>query len=151
VNKFVTAFVLMGLVAGAAVAAPDPGVWSTRLCLGGNLIMLNREGGGSAFLGGVAIRVDFDLGRAFILAPEASAGLGGWSAGGTLNIHVGPLFAGAGALVVGATKGGSSGEWGTNAFLKVHVGTRSFGTYLALSALFGDSIKGFGATIGYVF
>lgn len=52
---------------------------------------------------------------------------------------------------MGATKGGGSGEWGTNAFLKIHVGTRISSTCPALSALFGDHIKGFCATIGDVF
>jgi hypothetical protein len=89
-RKIATGLVLMGLVAGAAVAAPDPGVSGTRLCLGGNLIMLNMEGG-------------------------------------------------------------DGGERGMNAFLKIHAGTRFAGTSLALSALFGNYIKGFGVTIGYIF
>jgi hypothetical protein len=150
-SKILTGLVLMGLVAGAAVAAPDPGGTGARLCLGGELMMLNMEGGDSTFLAGAALRIDLDLGRSFFLAPEVSAGLGGWSAGGTFNIHLATLFVGAGALVVGATEGGSSGEWGTHPFFKIHVGTRFASTSLALSALFGSYIKGFGATIGFVF
>jgi hypothetical protein len=150
-NKIVTGFVMMGIVAGLALSAPEPGGTGARLCLGGNLMVLNMEGGGSTFLAGAALRIDLDLGRFFILAPEVSAGLGGWSAGGTLNIHLATFFVGAGALVVGATAGGSGGEWGTNPFLKIHAGTRFASTSLAVSALFGDYIKGFGLTIGFVF
>jgi hypothetical protein len=150
-NKLLTGLLMTGLVAGAAFGAPDPGGTGAHLCLGGNLTFMSMEGGDSAFLAGAALRIDLDLGASFTLAPEVSAGLGGWSGGGTLNVRLGRLFVGAGALAVHVSEGGSSGEWGTNAFLKVHAGTRSSRTFLALSALFGSYIKGFGATVGWVF
>jgi hypothetical protein len=150
-NKILTGFLMLGLVAGAVLAAPDPGGTGVRLCLGGHLTYLSMEGGDSTFLAGATLRIDLDLGRLITLAPEVSAGIGGWSGGGTLNVRLGPLFAGAGALAVSATEGGSSGEWGTNAFLKIHAGTRSSSTFLAASALFGSYIKGFGVTFGWVF
>jgi len=149
-NKIVTGLLMIGLVVGVALSAPEPGP-GIRLCLGGNFALLTMEGGDSAFMAGAALRADLGLGPVFFVAPEVAAGLGGWSAGGTLNAHVSVFYAGAGALVLDATKGGASGEWGTNAFLKMHVGMRNSRNYLALSALFGSYIKGFGVSIGYVF
>jgi hypothetical protein len=150
-NKILIGLLMWGLVAGLGFGAPVPGGKGAHLCLGGNLMLLNMEGGDSTFLAGATLRIDLDLGTLITLAPEVSAGIGGWSGGGTLNVRLGPLFAGAGAVAVSATEGGSSGEWGTNAFLKIHAGTRNSSTFLAASALFGSYIKGFGVTFGWVF
>jgi hypothetical protein len=150
-KKMILGFILMILVASAGLGASVPGEKSTQFSLGGNLLMLMMEGGDSTFLVGAALRVDFNLGKSFILAPELSAGIGGWTAGGTLNFRSGKFFAGAGAVAVGAFEGGGSGEWGTNAFLKVHVGTKSVRTLLAASALVGDYIWGLGLTAAYIF
>jgi len=147
-NKILVGLLMWGLVAGAVLAAPDPGGTGVRLCLGGHLTYLSMEGGDSTFLAGATLRIDLDLARLITLAPEFSAGIGGWSGGGTLNVRLGPLFAGAGALAVSVTE---AGEWGTNAFLKIHAGTRSSSTFLAAAALFGSYIKGFGVTFGWVF
>jgi len=150
-KKMIPGFILMILVTSAGLGASVPGEKSTQFSLGGNLLMLTMEGGDSTFLVGAALRVDFNLGKSFILAPELSAGIGGWTAGGTLNFRSGKFYAGAGAVAVGAFEGGGGGEWGTNAFLKVHVGTKSAKSLLAASVLVGDYIWGFGLTAAYIF
>lgn len=150
-RKVILGLFLMGLIVSAGLGAPAPAGQRTDLSLGGNLLMLTMEGGDSTFLVGAALRADFNLGKAFIVAPEISAGIGGWTAGGTLNLRFGKFFAGAGGLAVGASEGGGGGEWGTNAFLKVHLGTKSARTLVAASVLVGAYITGFGLTVGYVF
>ncbi len=150
-KKMISGFFLMAFVVSAGLGAPATEEKPIQFSLGGNLVMLTMEGGDSTFLVGAALRVDFNLGKSFILAPELSAGIGGWTAGGTFNFRSGRFFAGAGALAVGAFEGGGSGEWGTNAFLKVHVGTKSARSLLAASVLVGDYIKGFGLTAAYIF
>lgn len=150
-KKMIPGFILMILVTSAGLGAPAAEEKPIQFSLGGNLLMLMMEGGDSTFLVGAALRVDFNLGKSFILAPELSAGIGGWTAGGTLNFRSGKFYAGAGAVAVGAFEGGGGGEWGTNAFLKVHVGTKSAKSLLAASVLVGDYIWGFGLTAAYIF
>lgn len=149
-KKVVLSLFLTGFVTSAVLGASVPEEKKTWISLGGNLLMLTMDGD-STFLVGAALRIDFDLGPSFIIAPELSAGIGGWTAGGTVNFRSGKFFAGAGALAVGAFEGGGSGEWGTNAFLKVHVGTRGPRSLIAASVLVGDYIKGFGLTAAYIF
>ncbi len=101
-KKMILGFILMVLVVSAGLGAPAAEEKPIQFSLGGNLLMLTMEGGDSTFLVGAALRVDFNLGKSFILAPELSAGIGGWTAGGTFNFRSGKFFAGAGALAVGA-------------------------------------------------
>ena len=150
-KKMILGSIFMAFVVSAGLGAPAAEEKPIQFSLGGNLLMLMMEGGDSTFFVGAALRVDFNLGKSFILAPELSAGIGGWTAGGTLNFRSGKFFAGAGALAVGASEGGGGGEWGTNAFLKVHVGTKSAKSLLAASVLVGDYIWGLGLTAAYIF
>ncbi len=150
-KKAVVSFLLMGLVASVGLGASGPEEKKTQISLGGSLLMLTMGGGDSTLLIGAALRVDFNLGRSFIIAPEISAGIGGASAGGTVNFRSGRYFAGLGGLVVSVTEGGSGGEWGTNGFFKVHAGIKGPRGLLAASFIVGGYIKGFGLTAGYVF
>ena len=111
-KKMILGFILMAFVASAGLGAPAAEEKPIQFSLGGNLLMLTMEGGDSTFLVGAALRVDFNLGKSFILAPELSAGIGGWTAGGTFNFRSGKFFAGAGALAVGAFEGGGQGNGG---------------------------------------
>lgn len=98
---------------------------------------------------GPALRVDIGLGRSLFLAPEASVGIGGWSAGGTVNFRAKRFFAGAGYLA--ARFGGNWEDWGVNSLFKVHAGTRGRRATMAVSFVMNRWLKGFGLTAGYLF
>lgn len=147
-KRAISSFLLMGLVAGAGLGASAPGEKKTQFSLGGTFLLLKPDyESGSYSLVGAAGRVDFNLGRSFIVAPELSLGIGGWSAGGTINYRAGTFFAGAGGLVVG----GFEEEWGTNSFLKLHIGIKKAHGLFAAAFIVNRWIKGFGLTAGYIF
>jgi hypothetical protein len=115
-----------------------------------NVVMLSESyGNDSKGIYGPGLRVDFNLGRSFIVAPEVSAGIGGWTAGGTLNFRSKKFFVGAGYLA--ASLGGSWDDWGINSLFKVHAGAKGRNWLLALSYVTNRWLNGFGVTAGYIF
>jgi len=149
-KKMILGFFIMALTVNAGLAAPGPGEKKIQFSLGGNFTMLKATyEDGTYFLAGAALRVDLNLGRSFSIAPEASAGIGGWTAGGTVNFRSGRFFAGAGYLAAGL--GGSGQDWGVVSLLKVHAGTKGPKWLIAGSFVTNRWFKGFGLTAGYVF
>jgi len=146
-KKTILGFFIMALAVSAGLAAPRPGEKTIQFSLGGNFTMLRAtHEDHSYFLAGAALRVDINLGRSFILAPEISGGIGGISWGTTLNFRAGRYFAGAGALAVY----GLDDEWGIQTLLKIHVGLKSPRALLAAAFLSNRWFKGFGLTAGYI-
>jgi hypothetical protein len=141
---FASLFLCAGL--GAAV----PGEKNAQISLAMNVLMLSEtHGGDSKAAFGPGLRVDFNLGRSFIIAPEVSAGIGGWSAGGTVNFRSKGFSAGAGYLVAGL--GGSWGEWGANSLFKVQAGAKGLHWLFAASYVTNRGLNGVGLTAGYIF
>jgi hypothetical protein len=149
-KQTILGFFIVALAVSAGLAAPAPGDKTIQFSLGGNLTMLSAtHENDSFFLVGAALRVDFNLGRSFSVAPEASAGIGGWTAGGTVNFRSRKFFAGAGYLAAGL--GGSGQSWGVVSLLKVHAGTKGPRWLIAGSFVTNSWFKGFGLTAGYMF
>jgi hypothetical protein len=149
-KRTILGFFIMALAVNAGLAAPAPGEKKIQFSLGGNLTMLSATYENDAyFLVGAALRVDFNVGRSFSIAPEASAGVGGWTAGGTVNFRSKRFFAGAGYLAAGL--GGSGQDWGVVSLLKVHAGTKGPKWLIAGSFVANRWFKGFGLTAGYIF
>jgi len=149
-NKFVVNVFLIGLFLCAGLGAAIPEEKKTQLSLGLNIVMLSESyGSDSKGIYGPGLRVDFNLGRSFIVAPEVSAGIGGWTAGGTLNFRSKKFFLGAGYLA--ASLGGNWDDWGVNSLLKVHVGAKGRNWLTAASYIANRWLKGFGLTAGYIF
>jgi hypothetical protein len=141
---------LAGLFAGAGPASAVPAEKKVQISLGLNVVLLSESyGSDSKGIYGPGLRVDFNLGRSFIVAPEVSAGIGGWSAGGTLNFRSKKFFFGAGYLA--ASLGGSWGDWGINSLFKVHAGAKGRNWLLALSYMTNRWLRGFGLAAGYIF
>jgi len=149
-KKTILGFFITALAVSAGLAAPRPGEKTIQFSLGGNFTMLRATyEDHSYFLAGAALRVDINLGRSFILAPELSGGIGGWTAGGTVNFRSKRFFAGAGYLAAGL--GGSGQDWGVVSLLKVHAGTKGPKWLIAGSFVTNSWFKGFGLTAGYIF
>ena len=140
---------LAGLFLSADLGAAVPGEKKTQISLGLNVLTLSEtRGSDSKAAFGPGLRVDFNLGRSFIIAPEVSAGIGGWSAGGTVNFRSKGFFAGAGYLV---TSLGYSDEWGISSLFKIQVGAKGLKWLFAASYVANSWLKGFGVTAGYIF
>ena len=149
-KKVALSLFLAGLFLSADLGAAVQGEKKTQISLGLNVLMLSEtRGSDSKAAFGPGLRVDFTLGRSFIIAPEVSAGIGGWSAGGTVNFRSKGFFAGAGYLVAGL--GGSWDEWGVNSLFKVQAGAKGLHWLFAASYVANRWLKGFGVTAGYIF
>ena len=110
--------------------------------------MLTMEGGDSHFLVGAALRVDFNLGRSFVLGPSLRRHRGlDRRPHGELPLR--EVLAGAGALAVGDLEGGGSGSWGTVALLKAASGPRPEIGHRRLGFV-GDLSWGLGLTAAYI-
>jgi len=134
----------------AGLFAAVPGEKNAQISLGINVLMLSEtHGSDSKAAFGPGLRVDFNLGRSFIIAPEVSAGIGGWSAGGTVNFRSKGFFAGVGYLAAGL--GGNWAEWGVNSLFKVQVGAKGLKWLFAASYVTNSWLNGFGVTAGYIF
>ena len=132
------------------LGAASPAEKKTQISLGLNVLMLSDTySSDSKAIFGPGLRVDFNLGRSFIIAPEVSAGIGGWTLGGTVNFRSKKFFVGAGYLAAGL--GGSWREWGVNSLLKIQAGTKGLKWLIAASFVVNRWLKGFGLTAGYVF
>jgi hypothetical protein len=148
VKKVVLSLFLAGLFLSANLGAAVPGEKKTQISLGLNVLMLSDPRATRKRLRPGA-KGHFNLGRSVVVAPEVSAGIGGWSAGGTVNFRSKGFFAGAGYLVAGL--GGSWGEWGANSLFRVQAGAKGPHWLFAASYLANRWLKGFGVTAGYIF
>lgn len=149
-KKIVLSLFLVGLFLSAGLDVAFPAEKKTQISLGLNVLMLSDTySSDSKAVFGPGLRVDFNLGRSFIIAPEASAGIGGGSVGGTVNFRSKRFFAGAGFLA--AYLGGSWEEWGVNSLFKIQVGTKGLNWLIAASYVTNRWLKGFGLTAGYIF
>ena len=147
-RKSILCLLMMGLVAGGALGAPGPGEKAIQFSLGGNVIALTAKYEEDPhFLFGAALRVDLNIGRWLSVAPELSAGIGGYSGGATINVRPGKFFIGAGYLAAG----GFEDEWGLQSLFKVHAGYKSQRALLAAAFLANRWFKGCGLTAGYLF
>jgi hypothetical protein len=149
-KKLAPSLFFAGLFLCAGIGAAAPGEKNAQISLGPSVLMLSEtHGSDSKAAFGPGLRVDFSLGRSFIIAPEVSAGIGGWSAGGTVNVRSKGFFAGAGYLAAGL--GGNWGEWGVNSLFKIHAGVKSLKWLFAASYVTNRWLSGFGVTAGYIF
>jgi hypothetical protein len=149
-KKTVLSFLAAGLFLSAGLGAAVPGEKPTQISLGVSAMFLSETySSGSKGIYGPGLRVDFNLGKSLIIAPEVSGGVGGWSAGGTVNFRSGKFFAGAGYLA--ASLGGNWEDWGVNSLIKVQIGAKGPHWLVAASYLTNRWLKGFGLTAGYVF
>lgn len=143
----------MGMIAGMVLrdaGAAVPGEKRVQISLGLSVLTLFDNMSNSKAAYGPGLRVDLNLGRSFFIAPEASAGIGGWNLGGTVNFRSGKFFAGAGYLA--AYMGGQHwGDWGVNSLFKIHVGFKGLHPTVAASFVANRWLKGFGLTVGYCF
>ena len=148
-KKVVLSLFFASLFLCAGLGAAVPGEKNAQISLGLNILMLSdTHGSDSKAALGPGLRVDFNLGRSFIIAPEVSAGIGGWSAGGTVNFRSKGFFAGAGYL---ATSLGYSDEWGVSSLFKIQVGAKGRKWLFAASYVTNSWLNGFGVTAGYIF
>src|SRR4030067_1018234 len=70
------------------LGAASPAEKKTQISLGLNVLMLSDTySSDSKAIFGPGLRVDFNLGRSFIIAPEVFAGIGGWSLGCPLHFR----------------------------------------------------------------
>lgn len=149
-KKAVLGLLVAGLFLSAGLGAAVPGEKKTQISLGVSALVLSETySNGSKGIYGPGLRVDFNLGKSLIVAPEVSGGVGGWSAGGTVNFRSGMFFAGAGYLA--ASLGGNWDEWGVNSLLKLQIGAKGPHWLIAASYVTNRWLKGFGLTAGYVF
>ncbi len=149
-KKTVLGLLVAGLFLSAGLGAAVPGEKTTQISLGVSALVLSETySDGSKGIYGPGLRVDFNLGKSLIVAPEVSGGVGGWSAGGTVNFRSGKFFAGAGYLA--ASLGGNWDEWGVNSLLKLQIGAKGPHWLIAASYVANRWLKGFGLTAGYVF
>ncbi len=149
-NKIVLVLLVAGLFLSAGLGAAVPGEKTTQISLGVSALVLSETySSGSKGIYGPGLRVDFNLGKSLIIAPEVSGGVGGWSAGGTVNFRSGKFFAGAGYLA--AALGGNWDEWGVNSLFKLQIGAKGPHWLVAASYVTNRWLNGFGLTAGYIF
>lgn len=149
-NRIVLGFLSASIFLGVGLGAAVPGEKTAQFSLGVSALVLSETySNGSKGIYGPGLRIDLNLGRSLIIAPEISGGVGGWSAGGTVNFRSGKFFAGAGYLA--ASLGGNWEDWGVNSLLKVQVGAKGPHWLVAASYVTNRWLKGFGLTAGYVF
>ena len=149
-KKTVLSVLVAGLFLSAGLGGAVPGEKPTQISLGaGALVLSETYSSGSKSIYGPALRIDFNLGRSLIISPEVSGGVGGWSAGGTVNFRSGQFFAGAGYLA--ASLGGNWEDWGVNSLLKVQIGAKGPHWLVAAAFVANRWLRGFGLTAGYVF
>ena len=149
-KRTVLGLLAAGLLLSAGLSAAVQGEKTTQLSLGvGALVLSETYSSGSKGIYGPGLRVDLNLGRSLIIAPEVSGGVGGWSAGGTVNFRSGKFFAGAGYLA--ASLGGNWEDWGVNSLLKIQAGAKGPHWLVAASYVTNRWLKGFGLTAAYIF
>ena len=151
-RKMILGVLAIGMIAGMVLGdagAAVPGEKRVQISLGLSVLTLLDNSSNSKAAFGPGLRVDLNLGRSFFIAPEASAGIGGWTLGGTVNFRSGKFFAGAGYLA--AYLGGQWGDWGVNSLWKIQVGAKGRNWLVAPSFVANRWLKGFGLTAGYIF
>jgi len=149
-NKAVLSLLPAILSLSIGLGAAVPAQKRTQISLGLNVLVLSETfTSDTKAVVGAGVRVDLSLGRSLFIAPEASAGLGGWTVGGTVNFRAKRFFAGAGYLAAGL--GGSWREWGVNSLFKIQAGTKGPRWLIAVSYVANRWLKGFGLTAGHIF
>jgi len=152
-NKFVLVFLLMGLTAGAVRGADDPVGKKAQLALTLSGFYLVPDTGSTRSLLAPGLRVDLNLGKSFILAPEASLGFTGLYVGGTFNYRLRKFFVGAGGGLIYFYKEAQDiqGDW----VLKIQAGAK--GSHWLVAAAYvsnilsGGWLNGVHLTAGYIF
>jgi hypothetical protein len=152
-RKLVLGLFLMGLavssVLGASVPGEKPIQFSLALSGGG----FWPDSGDARTIIGLGTRLDFNLGKWIILAPEVTLGLAGTTLTGTFNLRYNGLFAGAGGGLVYFWE--DQQEVGAVAVVKLQAGFKSR-NWIVTAAYMSDSLPtgwfyGFQGTIGYIF
>ena len=152
-KKLILSLLLTGLVASAVPGATLPGEKPIQFSLALSGGAFWPDTGDARMIIGPGARVDFNLGKWIIFAPEVTLGLGGTTLGGTLNLRYRGLFAGAGGGIVYFW--GDEQEVGAVAVVKLQAGFKSR-SWVVTGAYMSDSLPagwfyGFQGSIGYIF
>jgi len=151
-KKMLLVLLVMSMTAGAVLGTtPAAGENKAQFALTLSGLFLQPDTGSSRSVIGPGLRVDLDLGRSLILAPEASVGAKGLCLGGTLNYRYREFFIGAGGGLVYFFE--ERQDIRGSELLKIQVGAKGLHWLVAVSyaSNIGGWLKGFSLTAGYLF
>jgi len=153
VKKLAACFILAGLSAGVLLGEEAGRERKVQFAAAFNLVALSERGDLQSIVGPAGL-VIFNVGRRFMIVPEACLGVNGAFAGATFNVQFGGFFLGLGGVAGGLYK--DRFEWNPISLVKVQAGLKGRRVIATLAYVnnlvdFYPKLSGLSLAVGYLF